>query len=958
MAGKVFSVTAILGVNSTKMALGLKKASAKMIVWARTVMAKVGRLIRNGMLIAGAAVAYFAYKSIREFSKFEKGMNEVFTLVPQISEQAMGAMGDQALALAKRMGVLPEEVVPALYAALSAGIPPNNVFSFMQTAIMAGKAGVSDTETAVKALSSIVNTYGAENITAARAADMMFATVKAGVTTFGELSATLYNVLPIANAAGIGFEQIAAATAVMTKRGTPTAQTMTQLKAAIQSIAAPSTRAAAHFKSYGLNVEHLKTVMAGPGGLVKAMNMIKVATNGDMQAMRKLLGSVEAISAVLTLTSDDGREFAQVLHGVTNEVGQMPTAFQRMDRGLSRSFEKMHAALKVAMIKFGKALAPLIHQITPIFQRIIAGIDSINWARIINGFARVWHIGLKPTFQAIVRAIMAMPWQDLWNFLLPIASLIIKTIQKIGRIIVGLTPMIIPFMSVLAGYFTLLYTKFFLLVHFLAKIAPQIGAVFKDVFEIVGAVMGFIINPSAAKFDWLVKFIIRKFRGLPGVIRELFNKVWLVMQETLGLIVSGVALAFTKLVKTIWEKFGELLSSIPGFTDALDELVRTFKMVKHEIIGEIMAMIAAYEDMTGAVANNVEGTHWWQKASKYLAESLGQIVVLTLQFITALVALVGMLKKVAIRLTTELAPSLSELLPVAFKVAAAFVYFFIEGLKACIMMLTGVLKAIVFLEPAFMVLVTIVSGFVMAVVEGVKAIWGIFKWLYFGMKEILARMAESWVSSWNENKKVLLDFWNFLKMIFNKIKDYVYWVLFGGTITKDFKKAFDYIERVVMNVLNAIFDIFREFNEIAGTVLNGVAQIFNSIFGGIEEIVNSLGAVVRSVFDSIGNQIVGIINAFTNMAKVIERIFGKVLELGGKALDMAGKAAGFVGGAIEGGLGLLGIGGGGGKPKGVSAQISSGSLRTSLKPIVSKLTSMDGTLKSIDRALKGKYTNQ
>tara|TARA_R110000824_G_scaffold203371_5_gene387828 strand:- start:4043 stop:6916 length:2874 start_codon:yes stop_codon:yes gene_type:complete len=957
MAGKVFSVTAILGVNSKKMAIGLKKASAKMIAWARTTMARVGRLIKAGMLIAGAAVAYFAYKSIREFSKFEEGMNEVFTLVPGMSQKAMGAMGDDALKLAKKMGVLPEEVVPALYQALSAGVPPGNVFQFMESAIKASKAGVVDMKTAVDALTTVTNTYGISNLSSARAADLMFATVKAGKTTFGELASTLYNVLPIAEAAGIGFEQISAATAAMTLKGVPTAQVMTQLKAAIQSIIAPSTRSAKWFAKYGLNVKELGKVMAGPGGLVKAMNMIKTATNGDMQAMRKLLGSVEAISAVLTLTSDGGNKFNEVLNDMTNNTGQANAAFRQMDQGLARSFEKMHASLKVAMIKFGKALAPLIHQITPIFTRIINGIDSINWAKIINGFARVWHIGLKPTFQAVMRAIYSMPWIDLWNFLLPIASLIIKTIQKIGVIIVGLTPMIVPLMEVLAGYFTLLHTKFFLLVHFLSKIAPQIGAVFKDVFEVMSAAIGFLINPSAEKFDWLIRFIIEKYRGLPAIVGALFRRVWVVMQETLNLIVGGVASAFTMLVKSIWDKFGVLLSSIPGFTEALDGLKRAFAEVKHAIIGEIMAMIAAYEEMTGAVGDNVEGTHWWQKASEYLGKSLGQIIVLTIKFITALVYLVGMLEKVRIRLMTELAPALKELLPLAFKVAAAFIYFFIEGLKATIWMITQVIKAVVFLEPVFMQMVSIVSGFVLAVVEGVKAIWEVFKWLYFQIRDGIGWAFEVWTQAFYDIKAMISNTIDNIIGLFKKLKDFVYWVLFGGTITKDFKKAFDYIEKIVMGVLGAIFDIFDKFEDICDKHLKVVLRIFETVFGGILQIVNKIGDTLTSVFSSMENMVLSLLKAFTNMGKAIGRIFDKVLALGGKAMALAGKAAGAVGGAVGGALSFVGLGGVN-KPKGVRPQVSGANVSSNLKQITKQIDALERRLIQINTSLKGKFTNQ
>ena len=904
MAGKVFSVTAILGVNSKRLAVGLKAAAARMIAWARTVMAKVGRLIRNGMLIAGAAVAYFAYKSIREFSGFEKGMNEVFTLVPGMSKKAMGQMGDQALALAKKMGVIPDEVVPALYQALSAGVPPANVFKFMETAIKASKAGVVDMKTAVDALSTVTNTYGIANISTARAADMMFETVKMGKTTFGELAATLYNVLPIANAAGVGFEQISAATAAMTSKGVPTAQVMTQLKAAIQSIIAPSTRSAKWFAKYGLNVKELGKVMAGPGGLVKAMNMIKVATNGDMQAMRKLLGSVEAISAVLTLTSDGGKQFNTVLAGMTNNAGQANTAFAQMDKGLARSFEKMHAALKVAMIKFGKALAPLIHQITPIFMRIISGIDSINWAKIINGFARVWHIGLKPTFQAVARAIMAMPWQDLWNFLQPIAKLIIISIQRIGKIIVGLTPMIIPMLSVLAGYFAFLYVKFFFLIKFLAKMAPQIGEVFKDAFEIIRAVMWFLINPTAAKFEWLLKYLKQKFSGLGGAVRGLFIRLWGVIRGTVGEIVTGVENAFTKLVKSIFDKFGKLLHSIPGFTDALAALVAAFKFLKNEIMGEIAALVGAYGDMTGAVAENVQGTVWWRQALNYLGESLGQIIVLSVLLLTALLKVVGVIAKFTLRLVTELAPSLSGLLPLAFKIAAAFIYFFIEGLKVCIAMITNMLNAVMMLEPVFLFIASIISGFVMAVVEGLKFIWDYFKYFYLGVKHILAEFAETFVICFYGIKDLIVGVIDFIIGLFKKLKDFVWWVLFGGTITKDFKRAFEFIEKLVSAVLKTIFKIFQTFKEVVGVVLQGIADIFTIVFEGIVNVVESMGKAVERVFDSMGRLVKTLLKAFTDMGKVIEKIFGKVMKIGGKALELAGKAVGAVGGGNRGSLGM------------------------------------------------------
>ena len=987
MAGKKFSITAMIGVNSSMMGRGLKAAGAKMKAWAKKSMAMLKNAVKMGVMVAGAAMGAFAAKSVKEFASFEQGMNEVFTLLPGISKQSMGKMTDDVMNFSRSMGVIPEEVVPALYQALSAGVPKDNVFEFMETAVKASKAGVVDMNTAVDALSTVVNTYGKENITAARAADIMFEAVKMGKTTFGEMASTMYNVLPVAKAAGVSFTDISAAVATMTAKGTPTAQVMTQLKAAITSMIAPSSRSVKMFDSYGLSVKDLGDMIQKPGGLVKAMNMIKTATNGDMVAMKRLLGSSEALNAVLTLTSDGGRQFATVLGGMTNNSGQADAAFQRMNTGLMRSFEKMTAAFKVSMLKFGKALAPLLEKVTPAIMGIIANIDKINWAKLINGFARVWVIGLKPTFDAVGKAIGTLPWGNLLDFLLPIASLIIKTIQKIGKIIVGLSPAIIPLITTLAGYFTLLYGKFFLVVHFLSKMAPQIGAVWKEVLQIISAAMGFLIDPSAAKFKWLVDYIKKKFYNLGGAAGGLFKRIWEVIKETLGKIGGVVKSAFAMFVDSMWQSILSFLKKWPNVWKAVEGLVRMFKTLKHEITGEIMALKDAFTGMFGGVSDGGAAMEWLAKTGKWLSQSLGELIELTLKYYTALMKVLGVVIKVIVRLLTELAPALKAIIPVALKIAAAAVFFLVEGIKVLWAVTKLYLKVIITLitwlaklEPVLMGVVSIISGFVMAVVEGIKAIWAVLKWLYFGAKEVLGLIAEAFVTAFYSAKKVVTDVLDFIIGLFKKLKDFVFEVLFGGTITKDFKKAFAYIETLVMKVLKGIFAIFKEFNKIAETVLLGVASVFKTIFKGIVKVVESVGEVVESifagiarvvktmgnavsgVFDSMGRLVTNLLKAFTNMGKIIEGIFGKIMELGGKAMEFAGKVAKGAGGLISSAAGKLGIGGGGGGgAKGAnlsSGSVTSANLRTSLKPIVEKLTSMDGTLKSIDRTLKGKFVNQ
>ena len=120
--------------------------------------------------IAGAAVAAFAVaakaaidfakESSREFQQFDKQIREVYTLMPGMSTKAMDAMSGDVLAFSAEVGRVSDEVVPALYQAISAGVPQDNVFEFMRVASDAAAGGVTELETAVDGISSVMNAYG------------------------------------------------------------------------------------------------------------------------------------------------------------------------------------------------------------------------------------------------------------------------------------------------------------------------------------------------------------------------------------------------------------------------------------------------------------------------------------------------------------------------------------------------------------------------------------------------------------------------------------------------------------------------------------------------------------------------------------------------------------------------------------------------------------------------------
>lgn len=261
-----------LATDATKYAKGLGDASNKTSSWGANLAGIAGKAALGAMAAAGAAIAGVGVAGVKEFTGFQTSMNEVFTLLPGLSADAMGKMQGDVKNFAKEFGVLPSETVPALYQAISAGVPKDNVFTFLEVAQKAARGGVTDLETAVDGISSTVNAYGSDVIDAATASDLMFTAVKLGKTTFEELSSSLFNVNPTAAALGVNFGDVTAALAAMTAQGVPTSVATTQLRQLLVELSKSGTGASKAFTA--LAGTDFQSFIAQGNNLQDALNLM------------------------------------------------------------------------------------------------------------------------------------------------------------------------------------------------------------------------------------------------------------------------------------------------------------------------------------------------------------------------------------------------------------------------------------------------------------------------------------------------------------------------------------------------------------------------------------------------------------------------------------------------------------------------------------------------------------
>ncbi|KLI28465.1 phage tail tape measure protein [Brachyspira hyodysenteriae] len=345
---------------------------------------KFGSLATKSLTVPIAAGTTAFALATKKATDFDNGMREVLTLLPKLGSEGFESLKQETLAFSKEIGKVPEEVVPALYQSLSAGVPRENVFEFLKTAGEAAIAGVAELKTSVDGLTSVTNAYGTEVLNVNRASDIMFQTVKLGKTDFTQLSKSLFNVIPTASALGVQFEDIGAAIAVMTAQGTPTSVATTQIRQALVELNKEGTAASIAFEE--LTGKIFKDFIAEGGTLQEALQMMSEAADKNNKDISSMFSSVEAANAGLALSGDNASKFKDYLDQMNNSLGATAEAFKKIDDGPARQFEKIKAELSALVIELGNSLLPVVNEdllpvirdkAVPIAEKMILTIISL-----------------------------------------------------------------------------------------------------------------------------------------------------------------------------------------------------------------------------------------------------------------------------------------------------------------------------------------------------------------------------------------------------------------------------------------------------------------------------------------------------------------------------------------------------------------------------------------------------
>ena len=368
-----FSILATLGLDSKKFktgAEGAQKSGGKLTGFLK------GAFVA-GFVAAGAAIVAFVGKGIKDFIEMEKKAREVFTLIPDASEDMRKQLVAGARDIAKEYGVPVTDALQGMYDALSAGIPKENVVDFLKVASDAAKGGVASLGDAVGAITTVINGYGMEAKQARDVSDVLFTTVKTGVTTFTELGANVGKVTPIAAALGVSFEEVGAMFADLTaKLGKgKTAEAGTQINAMLAELAKSGSVADKAFKS--LTGTSFPEFIKSGGSVKDAMLAIKQGADQSGKGMIDMFGSIEAGKGALALVKDEAAGLTKALEAQQERFGATKQAADEMKQSFADKLAVAMEKVKDIARRVGEVLMNLGGGSGGIFDMLIGYVSNL-----------------------------------------------------------------------------------------------------------------------------------------------------------------------------------------------------------------------------------------------------------------------------------------------------------------------------------------------------------------------------------------------------------------------------------------------------------------------------------------------------------------------------------------------------------------------------------------------------
>lgn len=366
--------------------------------------------IAAGMVAVGVAAGAMAAAAVAAAAQLETRMQNVATIWTDAS-LSIEAAGDRIVDMSQTLPQSAATLAEGLYDIASSGFQGAAALEVLEASATAASAGLTDTATAARAITAVLNAYGLTADQASTVSDVLFQTVNLGVVTFEQLANTMGDFVGSAAVAGVSIDEANTALATMTLTGVSASEAGTSLNRVLQEFIKPSEGMAAMLErlGYATGLEALEAE-----GLRGIMEKLRIETGGNATEMATLFNEIRGLRGALALIAAEGDNYNRVAAGMTDEtqlIGATARALEEQQKSTSYQFQILKNSVVAAAISLGESLLPAIKAIVGAFQAAVDVWNAIPAPlQTIIGVGTILAgllVGMAGTFILLSPAIMA-----------------------------------------------------------------------------------------------------------------------------------------------------------------------------------------------------------------------------------------------------------------------------------------------------------------------------------------------------------------------------------------------------------------------------------------------------------------------------------------------------------------------------------------------------------------------
>lgn len=351
---------------------GLSSSEARLASSARRIQSignGIGRvgsgLTRNvtiPIVAAGAA-------SVKMAIDFEGAITRI-RANSNLSEKEIASLRTRVLELAGETAKSPRELAEGLYFLASAGLKANEVQEVLESSAKASASGFGEVGDIARLTANALNAYAKDGLRAKEVTDTLAAGIREGTAEPDEFANALGRILPIAQKAGVGFDEVVASLASLSTIGLDVNEGVTAMRGLMAGLFSPTNQSREALAEFNLTAEELRRTMA-EDGLLAVLRLLEERTNGNVDALRKIVPNIRSMVGMFGITGQEADKVNASFRRVIGATDDLDRAFEKTRKDPGFKGRQLLAELQAIAIDIGEDALPVFKDAVEVVRDLL-----------------------------------------------------------------------------------------------------------------------------------------------------------------------------------------------------------------------------------------------------------------------------------------------------------------------------------------------------------------------------------------------------------------------------------------------------------------------------------------------------------------------------------------------------------------------------------------------------------